>query len=115
MSLYERLAAMPEEKRLNTLENLSSFLVNSGQWDRLYTLLTTYDFLKAKVDAKGLEQLLNDYTLAKNLEVASENRTLQRIAAALRAGAVLLRQAPEELWNQVKGRANIALHTSHPR
>jgi hypothetical protein len=57
MLLYERLAAMPEEKRLNTLENLPSYLANLGQTGRLQTILTTYDFLKAKVDAIGVAHI----------------------------------------------------------
>ena len=115
MSLNERLAALPEETRLDALEHLPSDLADQGKAEGLYTLLTTYDFLQAKVDILGIESLIDDYMLIKRLEVISENRKLQRIADALRAGVVLLRQAPEELWNQVKGRTDIALHADYPR
>src|SRR5258708_5874810 len=115
MLRIERIATMPQEKQLIMLEELPSRLAEDGQFEHLYTFLTSYDFLQMKMDVIGLEPLIDDYALAKDLGGDAESLTLQRIAAALRAGTVLLRQAPEELWNQVKGRANFALHTSHPR
>src|SRR5438128_2490765 len=68
MSLYEHLAAMSEEKRLNMLETMPSILADAGQTDRLQTLLTTYDFMKAKVDAIGVEQLIDDYEYTTSAE-----------------------------------------------
>ncbi len=109
------LAAVPEEEWRHWLEDMPSHLADSGQAERLYTLLTTHDFPQAKVEIVGVEQLIADYVLAKKLEAISENSALQRIADALRASIVRLKQAPEELWNQVKGRADVALRTSHPR
>src|SRR2546423_120413 len=115
MLRIERIATMPQEKQLFMLEELPSRVAKDGQFEHLYTFLTSYDFLQMKMDIIGLEPLIDDYALAKDLGGDAESLTLQRIAAALRAGSVLLRRAPEELWNQLKGRANIVLQTSHPR
>src|SRR5713101_7625950 len=115
MAIPEWLAAVPEEEWRHWLEDMPSHLADSGQAEHLHTLLTTHDFPQAKVEIVGVEQLIADYARAKKLEAISENSTLQRIADALRASIVRLKQAPDELWNQVKGRADVALHTSHPR
>ncbi len=84
MSLYEHLVAMPEEKRLNTLENLPTYLAEMGQAERLQTILTTYDFLKAKVDAIGVEQLIADYELTTDAEAQLIQSTLKSCAHILR-------------------------------
>jgi WD40 repeat protein len=115
MSVHERLAAMPEDERLITLEYMPTHLADQGESGGLYTLLTMYDFLKVKMDVVGIEPLINDYALAKRFGGNAESLTLQRIADALRAGVVILKQTSEELWNQVKGRADIPLHASLPR
>src|SRR5437667_12252513 len=83
MSLYEHLVAMPEEKRLNTLENLPTYLADMGQTERLQTILTTYDFLKAKVDAVGVEQLIDDYELTTDAEARLIQSTLKACAHIL--------------------------------
>ncbi len=97
MLLRERLAAMPEEQRLNTLETLPSFLADLGQAERLQTILTTYDFLKAKVDAIGVEQLINDYELTTDAEA-------KLIQTAIRLSAHVLVGDPEQLPGQLIGR-----------
>ena len=97
MLLRERLAAMPEEQRLNTLETLPSFLADVGQTERLQTILTTFDFLNAKVDAIGIEQLINDYEFT----TAAEAKLIQ---AAMRLSAHVLVADPEQLPGQLIGR-----------
>src|SRR5437899_1622446 len=97
MLLRERLAAMPEEQRLRTLEDLPSFLADMGQTERLQAILTTYDFLKAKVDAIGVEQLINDYELTTDAEA-------KLIQAAMRLSAHVLADDPEQLPGQLIGR-----------
>src|SRR5260221_3953337 len=81
------------------LERLPSLHKGAGQSEQLYELLTLYDFLQAKMEIISLEALIGDYALAKDLGGDAENLTFQHIAAALRVGTMLLRQAPEELWN----------------
>ncbi len=115
MLRIERIATMPQEKRVQMLEEFPSRLAEDGQFEHLRTFLTSCDFLQMKMNAIGLEPLIDDYALAKRFEGNAEGFTLQRIADALRASIVLLRQAPEEIWNQVKGRADFALHANYPR
>jgi WD40 repeat protein/bifunctional DNase/RNase len=115
MPIPEWLAAVPEEEWRHWLEDMPSHLAETGQTEHLYTLLTTLDFPLAKIETVGVEQLIADYARAKKLEAISEDSTLQKIADALRASIVRLQQAPDELWNQVKGRSDIAMHTNHPR
>src|SRR5579859_2204753 len=97
MLLHERLAVMSEELRLNTLENLPSYLADIGQSERLHALLTTYDFLKAKVDAIGVEQLIDDYELTTN----AEPRIIQ---SALKACAHILLRDKAQFLIQLSGR-----------
>ena len=97
MSLYEHLVAMPEEKRLNTLETMPSYLAEIGQAERLQTILTTYDFLKAKVDAIGVEQLIADYELTTDVEA-------QLIQSALKACAHILHRDKGQFLVQLSGR-----------
>jgi len=97
MWLYERLAAMPEEKRLNTLENMPSYLADMGQTERLQTILTTYDFLKAKVDAIGVEQLIADYELTTDTEA-------RLIQSTLKACAHILHRDKGQFLVQLSGR-----------
>jgi len=97
MSLYEHLVAMPEEKRLNTLENLPTYLAEMRQAERLQTILTTHDFLKAKVDAIGVEQLIADYELTTDVEA-------QLIQSALKACAHILHRDKGQFLVQLSGR-----------
>ncbi|MFL5626166.1 MAG: WD40 repeat domain-containing protein [Ktedonobacteraceae bacterium] len=81
------------------------------QWEELYTTLTDGSFLAAQIRRTGVAELL------ENLALAPENKSIRQIAHATRAGAIILGQAPEEIWNQVQGRTGIgmALHASLPQ
>ena len=63
-SLSGRLEALPPESRLYTLGHLPAHLAAAGQRDRLRQILSTFDFLQAKVDVLGPAPLAADYTLA---------------------------------------------------
>src|SRR5947209_11357671 len=95
---YERrLAAMPEEKRLYILEAMPSHLARAGQFERLHEVLTTYAFLKAKVDAIGVEQLIDDYKLTTDTESLL-------IQSALKLCAHILLGDKGQLLVQLSGR-----------
>jgi WD40 repeat protein len=92
-----RLAAMPEEKRLYILEAMPSHLAKAGQSERLHEVLTTYAFLKAKVDAIGAEQLIDDYKLTTDTESLP-------IQSALKSCAHILLRDKGQFLVQLSGR-----------
>lgn len=91
-----RLAEMPEEKRLYMLEAMPSHLAGARQYEHLHKILTTYDFLNAKVDAIGVEQLIDDYEFATSAEA-------HLIQETLKACAHILLQEKGELLTQLSG------------
>ncbi|MEQ9370703.1 MAG: hypothetical protein RIG63_17010 [Coleofasciculus chthonoplastes F3-SA18-01] len=52
--LKQKLATMSPEKRLYTLDTLPTHFGEAGQFQRLYRLLTDFDFIEAKLDAFGV-------------------------------------------------------------
>ena len=97
MLRIERIATMPKEKRLFMLEEFPSRLAKDGQFEHLYTFLTSYDFLKAKVDEVGVEPLIRDYEIANDAD-------LRLIQSALRLSAPILQRDATALAHQLVGR-----------
>jgi WD40 repeat protein len=62
--LGERLAKMSPERRQYALETLPSHLAEASQVERLHRLLTDFDFIEAKLEALGIQPLIEDYDLA---------------------------------------------------
>ncbi|MEO9127405.1 MAG: hypothetical protein ABI262_22370, partial [Microcoleus sp.] len=74
---------------------------------KLYQLLTDFDFIEAKLDALGVQPLIDDYDLAKDCDVLlSENQreTLQLIQGAIRKSAHVLDRDTTQLAGQLLGR-----------
>lgn len=71
--------------------------------------LTDGSYLEKKIRKEGVEAVVTELAQGKYDE------TLRNLTVAVRCGTEVLRQAPEEIWNQAKGRVNIALHSSYPR
>ena len=103
MSLYERLAAMSEEQRLDTLENLPSFLANVGQKDRLVRLLTDLCFAEAKCASGPVYDLLSDFDLAKSIQSHQVMQVRQSIIQCLRAIMDRPELCLQTLYNQLSG------------
>jgi len=59
----KRLNNMPPEKLLYTLQALPSHLMHANQGMRLNGLLNNFAFMQAKLDAVGLQPLIDDYDL----------------------------------------------------
>ena len=93
----DRLNAMPAEKRSYTLAILPTHLAEAGQRDRLRQTLTTFDFLRTKVDVLGVEPLLADYENTDEVD-------LRLIQGAVRLSAHLLVHDSRPLWTQLYGR-----------
>jgi WD40 repeat protein/tetratricopeptide (TPR) repeat protein len=71
--------------------------------------LTDGSYLEKKLREEGVEAVVTE------LAQGEYDETLHNLAVAIRCGTVVLKQAPEEIWNQAKGRADIVLHSSRPR
>jgi WD40 repeat protein len=74
---------------------------------KLYQLLTDFDFIEAKLDALGVQPLIDDYDLAKDCNVLlSENQreTLQLIQGAIRKSAHVLDKDKTQRAGQLLGR-----------
>jgi WD40 repeat protein len=95
--LADRLNVMLPERRLYTLQTLPTHLAEAEQTEHLRQALTTFDFLRAKVDSLGPGSLINDYQY-------SNERGLQLIRSALRLSAHILVKDPLQLAGHLCGR-----------
>src|SRR4028118_949402 len=104
----QELGEMSREKRLYTLETLPRHLVESGQGEKLYQLLTDFDFMEAKLDELGLQALIEDYNLAIDsqlLDGPEQSQTyLYWIQQVLHRSARILERDKTQLAGQLWGR-----------
>ncbi|MEM7033702.1 MAG: hypothetical protein AAF629_29425, partial [Chloroflexota bacterium] len=91
------LRALPPEKYLYTLQTLPTHLFTAGETDRLQRILTTFEFLQAKVDVLGPQPLIEDYEDSLGLG-------LQLIRDALQLSTHILDRDPMQLPGQLLGR-----------
>jgi len=96
--LKQKFTTMSPERRLYTLETLPTHLGEARQFQRLYRLLTDFDFIEAKLDALGVQALIQDYEFVENAE------TLKLIQGALRLSAHVLDKDKTQLAGQLMGR-----------
>ena len=98
---------MSPKKRLYTLETLPGHLAESVQGERLHQLLTDFDFIEAKLDALGVQALIEDYDLARNSDVLlseGQTETLRLIQGAIRKSAQVLDKDKTQLAGHLWGR-----------
>ncbi|MEG3950253.1 hypothetical protein QUA02_13965, partial [Microcoleus sp. SVA1_A4] len=103
----ERLGKLSPKKRLYALETLPGHLAESVQGERLHQLLTDFDFIEAKLDAVGVQGLIEDYDLARVSDVLlSERQTesLKLIQGAIRKSAHVLDGDKTQLAGHLLGR-----------
>src|SRR4028119_1707473 len=103
----ERLGKQSPKKRLYTLETLPGHLAQSVQGERLHQLLTDFDFIEAKLDALGVQALIEDYDLARISEVLldqAQTETLQLIQGAIRKSGQVLDKDKTQLAGHLWGR-----------
>src|SRR5262245_65773006 len=88
---------MSPEQHLYTLQALPAHLASSEQSARLQQILTTFEFLQAKLETLGPQSLIEDYenTKAQNLRL---------VQSALRLSAHVLGGDPRQLSGQLLGR-----------
>ena len=103
----ERLGKMSPQKRLYALETLPGHLAQSVQGERLHQLLTDFDFIEAKLDALGVQALIEDYDLAIISDVLLsevQGETLNLIQGAIRKSAHVLERDKTQLAGHLLGR-----------
>ena len=103
----ERLGKMSPKKRLYALETLPGHLAQSVQGERLHQLLTDFDFIEAKLDAVGVQALIEDYDLARVSDVLlseGQTETLRLIQGAIRKSAHILEKDKTQLAGHLWGR-----------
>jgi len=88
---------MNEERRWFTLKHLPTHLAKSGNQKRLQQLLTTFDFLQAKLENSGPQSLIEDYDNVHDDD-------LKLVQAAIRLSAHILADDPTQLASQLWGR-----------
>ena len=96
--LRQKLATMSPERQRYALETLPTHFGEAGQFQRLYRLLTDFDFIEAKLDALDVHALIQDYEFVENAE------TLRLIQGALRLSAHILERDKTQLAGQLIGR-----------
>ena len=94
---------LPED-RLHLLRHQPSDFAKRGQVQRLVAWLADFGFLQQKLEALGINALIDDYDLALPLVSATEQRTLKLIQGALRLSAHILEQDKTKLAEQMLGR-----------
>ncbi|MEO9124482.1 MAG: hypothetical protein ABI262_07325, partial [Microcoleus sp.] len=104
----QNLGKMSPQKRLYALETLPGHLEESVQGERLHQLLTDFDFVEAKLEALGVQALIEDYDLAIISDVllsGEQGETLRLIQGAIRKSAHILErdktQLVEHLWGRL--------------
>ncbi len=103
----ERLRKLPRKTLLLALETLPGHLVNTVQGERLHQLLTDLDFIEAKLDAVGVQALIEDYDLARISDILlspEQTETLKLIQGAIRKSAHVLERDKTQLAGHLLGR-----------
>ncbi len=103
----EWLGKMSRQEQLLNLETLPGRLVKSKQGEKLYQLLTDFDFIKANLELWGVQPLIEDYDLAisSNLLLWPEQtEILKLIQGAIRKSAQVLDKDKTQLVGQLLGR-----------
>ena len=106
--LAERLKQLPQGSRIYKLKALPKLLAQASQVDRLYILLTDFDFIEAKISELGRQPLIEDYDLAFTPDILnseewikSKGENLRLIQGALRLSAHVLEQDKTQLVGQL--------------
>ena len=103
----QRLGKMSPQKRLYALETLPGHLAESVQGERLHQLLTDFDFIEAKLEALGVQALIEDYDLARISDVLlseEQSQSLRLIQGAIRKSAHVLDKDKTQLAGHLLGR-----------
>ncbi len=84
-----------------------SQLAANSDTEKLYSLLTDYNFIEAKLSESGVQPLIEDYDLATNPDILTSDEkadTLKLIQEAIRLSAHILAQDKTQLAAQLIAR-----------
>ncbi|OLT59008.1 WD40 repeat domain-containing protein [Moorena bouillonii] len=101
----------PEEIE-HFLGDIPRLWLEGGQLNKLYRLLSNYEFIEAKLNHPefGIKTLIEDYELIDDIEVSHPDyseqtiKSLKLIQGALRLSTHILSQDPNQLAGQLSGR-----------
>jgi WD40 repeat protein len=96
----DKLLALPSELQLYNLKNMPSHLSNVGQTERLKQVLSSFQFLQAKLNAFSVMELISDYDIG----LAEQQESLRIIRRALLISANILYEDKNQLAGQLLGR-----------
>jgi hypothetical protein len=91
------------ENRLHLLRHQPSYFAKGRDVQRLVAWLTDFGFLQQKLEAVGINPLIDDYDLAIPLVSETEQQTLSLIQGALRLSAHILDQDKTQLAGKCWG------------
>jgi WD40 repeat protein len=106
-NLAEYLNRLPLARRMYKLQAMPKIFAQSSDVGSLYSLLTDFDFIEAKVSDLGTQALIEDYDLAFNPDVSlpgEKVESLRLIQGAIRLSAHILDQDKTQLSGQLLGR-----------
>jgi WD40 repeat protein len=96
---------MPVNQRQATLKSLPRYLADALQVDRLQLILRDFEFLQAKINYIGIQDLIEDYDLIHPLKADLEQiKILQLIQSAISLSENILDEDKTQLAGQLLGR-----------
>ncbi|MGB3192251.1 MAG: hypothetical protein WBB43_22830, partial [Limnoraphis sp.] len=95
------LARKTEEDREFVLTELIYHLVENSQFGKVHRFLTDFEFMQAKIEAVGIQALIEDYQRVEHLKTDETLRLLQR---TFELSAHVLNQDKNQLASQLWGR-----------
>lgn len=107
-NLADKLATMPEEKRLYLLQTLPSHLAGAAQTNRLEQTLANFQFMQAKINALGTAALIADYEYLNS-------PPFELIRSALQLAEHIVSVSPGQLAGQLTGRLLGSTDETHRR
>lgn len=110
--MRDRLAAMPPDRRLNTLGELPAHLSDAQQFERLSQLLDDFEFIEAKIAEFGPQPAIEDYDLLHNFpeDGPAKSVVLRQVQSSLRMSADVIGRDPGQLAAQLLGRLREGQH-----
>ena len=101
------LDKMQPAEQTHCLGILPSQLAATSDSEKLYSLLTDYNFIEAKLSASGVQALIEDYDLATSPDIITSDQKadkLKLIQEAIRLSAHILTKDKSQLAAQLIAR-----------
>jgi hypothetical protein len=92
--LAENLKVMSLERQVYSLQVMPELLAQNSRYDRLYIVLTDFDFIESKILKLGTKQLIADYDLFFTPDAMRSEDWSEAKGQKLRAVQGVLRSLP---------------------